>query len=307
MILMSAQSADVVIIGSGPTGSAYARVIRRDWPQARIVIVEAGPQILPQTGGHLDNVADLGERAELEVLAQGGDRTPRLSISKEEWEARRAGGFDASFLRRSGLFIANEGDPSENLFAGFAAANVGGMGTKWSTGTPTPSEAERIPFIPAAEFELALGVAEGLLGTNKDPRAGDVSAIALREKLGETFNVGRSADRTVRAMPLAATPTADGLRYHGTDVVLGPLVEEPAESFEILSETICRRVVHENGRATGVELVKAGEDKPWLLAAGTVVVACDSLHTPQLLFASGIRRNARRAADARHELDSGHQ
>jgi choline dehydrogenase-like flavoprotein len=292
MILMSAQSADVVIIGSGPTGSAYARVIRRDWPQARIVIVEAGPQILPQTGGHLDNVADLGERAELEVLAQGGDRTPRLSISKEEWEARRAGGFDASFLRRSGLFIANEGDPSENLFAGFAAANVGGMGTKWSTGTPTPSEAERIPFIPAAEFELALGVAEGLLGTNTDPRAGDVSAIALREKLGETFNVGRSADRTVRAMPLAATPTADGLRYHGTDVVLGPLVEEPAESFEILSETICRRVVHENGRATGVELVKAGEDKPWLLAAGTVVVACDSLHTPQLLFASGIRPKA---------------
>ncbi|HWV20527.1 MAG TPA: GMC oxidoreductase [Devosia sp.] len=286
---MPIHSTDVVIIGSGPTGSAYARIIRRDWPQARIVMVEAGPQILPRVGAHLDNVLDLEKRAALEIEAQGGDRTPRLSISKEEWEARRAGGFDASFLRRSGLFIANESDPSENLFAGFSAANVGGMGTKWSTGTPTPSEAERVPFIPAGEFEAALGIAEGLLGTNKDPRAGDTSAIALREKLGAAFNPGRPPDRTVRAMPLAATPGPLGLTYHGTDVVLGPMVEEPAETFQILAETVCRRVLYENGRATGVVLARAGENETWTLAAGTVVLACDSLHTPQLLFASGIR------------------
>lgn len=286
---MPLHSTDVVIIGSGPTGSAYARIIRRDWPTARIVMVEAGPQILPKVGAHLDNVLDLEKRAALEVEAQGGDRTPRLSISKEEWEARRAGGFDASFLRRSGLFIANESDPSENLFAGFSAANVGGMGTKWSTGTPTPSQAERVPFIPADELEAAIGVAEGLLGTNKDPRAGDATAIALREKLGEAFNAGRSPDRTVRAMPLAATPGPDGLTYHGTDVVLGPLVNEPKELFQILAETVCRRVIHENGHATGVELARAGEDETWILSAATVVLACDSLHTPQLLFASGIR------------------
>ena len=60
---MPLHSTDVVIIGSGPTGSAYARIIRRDWPEARITIVEAGPQILPQTGGHLDNVLDLEKRA----------------------------------------------------------------------------------------------------------------------------------------------------------------------------------------------------------------------------------------------------
>jgi choline dehydrogenase-like flavoprotein len=289
---MPAQSTDVVIIGSGPTGSAYARVIRRDWPEARITIVEAGPQILPQVGGHLDNVLNLEERAALEILAQGGDRTPRLSISKEEWEARRAGGFDASMLRRSGLFIGNEADPSDDLFAGFSAANVGGMGTKWSTGTPTPSKSERVPFIPADDLEAAVGVAEQLLGTNKDPRAGDTTAIALREKLGAVFNPGRTPDRFVQPMPLAATPGPEGLRYHGTDVVLGDLVNEPTETFNILAETTCRRVVHENGRATGVELARTGTDETWFLAAGTVVLACDSLHTPQLLFASGIRPDA---------------
>lgn len=286
---MSPLSKDVVIVGSGPVGSAYARVIRRDWPEARILMVEAGPQILPRVGAHLDNVVDLDERAALEVQAQGGDRTPRLSINKEEWEARRAGGFDASLLRRSGLFIANESDPGENLFAGFSAANVGGMGTKWSTGTPTPSNVERVSFIPANELQAAIEVAEGLLGTNKNPRAGDATAIALRGRLGVEFNVGRSPDRYVQPMPLAATPGPDGLTFHGTDAVLGPMIDEPEESFQILAETVCRRIVHENGHATGVELASPGSDETWFVAAGSVVVACDSLHSPQLLFASGIR------------------
>ncbi|KRB59101.1 hypothetical protein ASE04_27290 [Rhizobium sp. Root708] len=290
---MSEQSADVVIIGSGPTGSAYARVIRNKWPEARILMVEAGPQILAQKGAHLDNIVDLDERAAFEMQAQGGDRSPRMPINKEEWEARRAGGFDGSMLRRSGLFVANDGDPQdENLFAGFSAANVGGMGTKWSTGTPVPSEIELVPFIPTDEMHKALAVSAQLLGTNKDPRAGDTAAIAMRERLGEVFNPGRTPDRFVQPMPLAATPGPEGLRYHGTDVVLGDLVDEPKERFEILSETACRRVIHENGHVTGVELVRVRSEEAFVVKAATVVVACDSLHSPQLLYASGIRPEA---------------
>lgn len=289
---MSLHSKDVVIVGSGPAGSAYARIIRRDWPEARILMIEAGPQILPKVGAHLDNVADLDERASLELQAQGGDRTPRLSISKEEWEARRAGGFDASMLRRSGLFIANESDPAESFFAGFSAANVGGMATKWTTGCPTPSHSERVPFIPADELEDALGVGENLLRVNKDPRAGDPTAAALRERLSAAFGADRPEDRSIRPMPMAATPGPDGLVFHGTDVMLGDMVNEPEVRFTILADTICRRVIHENGRATGVELVHNGSSDSWVVEAGAVVVACDSLHTPQLLYASGIRPKA---------------
>lgn len=289
---MSQQSADVVIIGSGPTGSAYARMIRRDWPEARIVMVEAGPQILPKAGAHLDNIQDLQQRAALEIEAQGGDRTPRLSISKEEWEARRAGGFDASFLRRSGLFIANDADAGEKGFAGFSAANVGGMGTKWTTGCPTPSKAERVPFIAAGELDAALKTAQGLLGVHKDPRAGDPTAARLREKLGAAFKAGREPDRCVQPMPMAATPGPEGLIFHGTDVILGNLVDEPEDRFQLMANTACRRIVHEGGRVTGVELAHPGDADTWHLAAGTVVVACDSLHSPQLLYASGIRPEA---------------
>jgi choline dehydrogenase-like flavoprotein len=191
------------------------------------------------------------------------------------------------------LFIANEGDvQDENLFAGFSAANVGGMGTKWSTGTPVPSEIELVPFIPADRMQAALATSAKLLGVNTDPNAGDPAAIALRERLGAVFNAGRTPDRFVQPMPLAATPSADGLRYHGTDVVLGDLVNEPAGKFSILAETACRRIIHDGQTVTGVELVSKGSGDTFIVSAGTVIVACDALHSPQLLYASGIRPEA---------------
>lgn len=286
---MREESTDVVIVGSGPTGSAYARIIRREWPEARILMVEAGPQLLPKVGAHLDNVQDYNERTALEVQAQGGDRNPRTPISSDEWQARREGRFDASQLRRSGLFMANQSDGADNLFAGFSAANVGGMGTKWSTGCPTPSDAERVPFIDDAEMNSAIGLGQKLLGVHMDPHAGDPTAAALRAKLGAEFNAGRSPDRFVQPMPLAATPGPKGLTYHGTDVVLGPMVDEPSDLFRIMSETACRRVIHDGSRVTGVELAHPGSNDSWTVRAGTVVVAGDSLHSPQLLHASGIR------------------
>jgi len=290
---MSAQSADVVIIGTGPTGSAYARIIRRDWPEARILMVEAGPYIREDRGTHLDNIADLKARATAELQAQGPTRTPYAPVTEAEWNERRAGRFDASLLRRSGLFMANENDQAdETLFAGFSASNVGGMATKWSTGCPIPSSAELVPFIAPAEMTEALALSAQLLGSNKDLHPGDKTADVMREKLGAIFNPGRSKDRYVQPMPLACTPTPEGLKWHGIEVVLGPLLSEPESSFRIAAETACRRIVYDNGRITGVELATPGSNDTWHVSAGTVIVACDSLHTPQLLYASGIRPDA---------------
>jgi len=283
-------SADVVIVGSGPTGSAYARIIRRDWPEARILMLEAGPYLREEKGAHLDNIADLEARAVAEIGAQGPTRSAYPPITEAEWNERRAGRFDGSLLRRQGLFIANEADPhDETLFAGFAAANVGGMGTKWTTGCPRPSQSERIPFIAAEKMDEALGLAEDLLKVNKDLHPDDPGAARLREQLGAMFNQGRTPDRQVQPMPLACTPTANGFLRHGIDVILGPMLEESEETFRILANTGCRRIIHENGRATGVEIAAPGSNDIRRVTAGTVIVAADSLHSPQLLYASGIR------------------
>ncbi len=88
---MTTRAADVVIVGSGPTGSTYARIIRRDWPEARILMVEAGPKTTPEIGKHLDNLPD-ADRTEAQLRAQGPKRgVTSAPITREEWEARKAG------------------------------------------------------------------------------------------------------------------------------------------------------------------------------------------------------------------------
>ncbi|QQA43171.1 GMC oxidoreductase [Pelagovum pacificum] len=288
---MQPHSADVVIVGSGPTGAAYARIIRRDWPEARILMVEAGPQTAPRPGTHVANMTP-GDRAVAELASQGPTRDAYAPITREEWLARHAGSHDGSLLRRQGLFMSNDDPAEDGVFAGFAAAAVGGMATQWTSGCPHPSLAERPPFIDASEMDAALHLASELLGSEPDINPNDPAADALRAKLAEHFDDGRPQDRRVQPMPLAMHRTQYGIVTHGIETILGDMLDEPEETFRILSETACRRIIHDNGRATGVVLCRPGTDDTYEVKAGSVVVACDSLHSPQLLWASGIRPDA---------------
>ena len=60
---------DVLIIGSGPAGSMYARTIGDAVPTARILMVELGPEVPGVRGDHTQNMSDedraAAERAEL--------------------------------------------------------------------------------------------------------------------------------------------------------------------------------------------------------------------------------------------------
>lgn len=290
---MTPRSADVVIVGSGPTGSTYARIIRRDWPEARILMVEAGPKATPEIGKHMDNLPTGGPREAAQLEAQGPERGNAYApITRDEWEARKRGEHDASLHRRPGLFFANTNPQDATAYAGFAAASVGGMGVQWTSGCPHPSQSERVDFIGSATLDDALKLADELLGANPHPFPDCKGSDEMRARLSATFDAGREPDRRVKPMPLAYTVTGDGVITHGTDHILGPMVDEPSELFTLLPETACRRVLHDNGHATGVELVSMTSGETWTVEAGTVVVACDSLHGPQLLYGSGIRPDA---------------
>src|SRR3954447_24532561 len=62
---------DVLIVGSGPAGATFARVINERTPQARILMVDAGPQITGRPGMHVKNIVDPEERARAQVRSQG--------------------------------------------------------------------------------------------------------------------------------------------------------------------------------------------------------------------------------------------
>ena len=68
---MRTDDVDVVIVGSGPCGSAYARELHTQAPQARLLVVEVGPQISDPPGRHVKNIPDDTLRQRAQLASQG--------------------------------------------------------------------------------------------------------------------------------------------------------------------------------------------------------------------------------------------
>ncbi len=281
---------DVVIVGSGPTGAAYARTLIDTLPSVRVLMVEAGPIVADPPGYHLSNISDEKVREKAQLGSQGPHPEAYSPMSDEERLIRQGGGPDHAMLRRPGLFVVGGGTiDGDDMPAAHAASNVGGMGSHWFGACPRPSKEERIPFIDGAKLDGVLSEAEKLLRVSNTQFPDSPIAGPLQDILRDLFGKGRSPDRPVQAMPMALVRTPSGLMRSGPDVILGKLVTEPSTNYELRPQTACMKVIMENGHATGVELKSVVSGATSLVKAKYVVIAADSLHTPQLLFASGIR------------------
>src|SRR5438105_15379443 len=80
----SQTSVDVLIVGSGPMGATFARVISEGAPQAKIMMVEVGPQSTSRPGMHVRNITDPKERARAQIRSQGPAQYPYDTPSIEE-------------------------------------------------------------------------------------------------------------------------------------------------------------------------------------------------------------------------------
>ncbi|MET3926023.1 GMC oxidoreductase [Devosia sp. 2618] len=283
------QHFDVIIIGSGPTGSAYARTILDSAPTTRVLMVESGPIVTNPPGYHFSNITDDLERTSAQLGSQGPNRGKAYPpMSEDERAARLRGEPDVTMLRRPGLFVVDSEFQGKTFPAGHAASNVGGMGAQWFGACPAPSADERIGIIAPAELDRLLDKSRRLLRVSNTQFPDSPIAKPLESILNGLFSAGRSDDRKAQPMPMALVREGARIQRTGTDVILGTLGTAAPENFELRPETTCLQILMENGRATGVELV--GEDrKPYRVTGDYVVAAADSLHTPQLLFASGIR------------------
>jgi C-glycoside oxidase len=271
---------DVVIVGSGPIGSAYARILSERAPDLRVLMLEAGPRLTAVPGVNVRNETDSAERARLQLASEGPDVAADPDHRGEY--SPRPGTYR---VRRRRPGSADQDDmPDASV-----STNVGGMGAHWTCACPSPYGSERIAFIKDAEWqELEAEAARLLHVTIKgfEPTAGARAALA---GLAAAFDEGRPAGRQVQPMPLACTPRAGASpRWSGADTVLGPLASGTHDGFELRPDTTVRRVLLSGSRVTGVEI--AGRDGMRAqISAKVVVVAADALRTPQLLWASGIR------------------
>ena len=292
---MEEQQVDVLIIGSGPVGATYARLLAEQAPGTSILLVDLGPRLTERAGQHVKNIADDRAREAAQVRAQGPFQQPYPLITvPERAEAAKKGHLSMELLARPGTHLVTPemADLRQNQMPASAlSSNVGGMGAHWTCACPRPGNAERIGFLPPADYEHAFAKAEELLHVTPNAFPDSPEGMAILRILGEAFNGGLGPGRQVQRMPLACRPTPDGGRYWtGADVVLGPLLgpEAPA-GFELRSDTLCRRLLVEGRRVAGAELEHLPTGTRQLVRAGVVVVAADAMRTPQLLWASGIR------------------
>jgi choline dehydrogenase-like flavoprotein len=295
------EDVDVVIVGSGPTGTTYARVLTDARPRARVLMVEAGPVAADPPGLHMSNIIDPAEREQAQIACQGPNQY-RYELAAASGIAHNMASADRAraLITRPGLFPVGRGDIGGDGFpAAQESSNVGGMGSHWFGACPRPSELERITFVDPEVLADAYLTAERLLGVSNTQFRGSSFAAHVERVLGDALNQGRAPDRRVQAMPMAVTLTPHGVFRAGPNVILGGLLDAAfagldgaSSGIELRPETLCEKVIMAGGRAVGVQLRDRVSGAVTAVRSGHVVVAADSLRTPQLLFASGVRPQA---------------
>jgi len=167
------------------------------------------------------------------------------------------------------------------------------MGAHWTCACPPPGNTERIDLIPRAEWDKLFKQASALLSVTQNAYPESAAGYAIQCGLSTAFDVLLPDERKVQRMPLACQVDEYGQRrWVSSDSVLGPLLV--SGRFELLSDMLCRRLMCDPARQriSGAQVDHLPTGRRETIQASVVIVAADTLRTPQLLWASGIRPRA---------------
>jgi pyranose oxidase len=277
------ESVDVVIVGSGPAGAAYARVLSEKAPNARIAMFEVGPTVSNPPGSHVKNIEDEAARSEAQKKSEGPGAAAETVNSPGAVTSGQRRARAGTYLLDDDFQASGEDGMPVVAFS----SNVGGMAAHWTGACPRPGGSERISFLP--DLDALLDDAELLLGVTTDAFDAAPYTALVRDRVAAAVDEGRSADSRVQRMPLAVHRRADGrLVWSGSDVVFGDVTRNN-QNFSLFDESLVTRVLLDSGRAAGVEVRDRRTGELFTVRARFVVVAADALRTPQVLWASGIR------------------
>ncbi|MFC4243155.1 GMC oxidoreductase [Gryllotalpicola reticulitermitis] len=279
-------SADVIVIGAGPTGCTYARTIIDEAPDARVLLVEAGPAATVPPGLHVANIESSSHRTAVQIAFQGPFPHAYPKLSHDEVARADHETLNATLTKRPGLWSLAEPSGPSDFPAAQASSGVGGMGSHWFGACPRPAGSERIDLIAREVLDDAYDEAERMLRVGNDRFTDRRMAERIRSRISRVVDDGREPSRRVQQMPMALVATPTGVHRSGPDVILGDAVDR---GLEVRADTLARRILMEGGRAVGVVLEDRLTGRMTSVSARHVVVAANSVHTPQLLFASGIR------------------
>ena len=292
---------DVLIVGSGPVGATYARLLVEGNPSKKVLMIDVGNQLSKKPGENCKNfyLYNFNEDG-LDALAQvvKGELTYTSQTNLQPWP-ETLGPISQPTLPPVTYPINGENPDQkawENMPSGASSFNVGGMGAHWTCCTPRPTGVERIHFIDPEEWETLFSEGEKLLKTNQVSFVESFRGQVIKKALSEVFDDSLPATRKVGMLPLACERTSQTwVQWVGVDTILGDLAEPgkiSQDRFELWPENICRELVVEGDRVTGAKIEHLVSKTKRLIKADLFIVAANALYTPQLLWNSGIRPEA---------------
>jgi choline dehydrogenase-like flavoprotein len=260
------ETCDVVVVGSGAGGSVMASILAE--AGQRVIVLEEGPYYRPEEYGAFrptESMRRIWREAGL-LAAFGLGQTPVIGLSA----GRCVGG--SSVLTGGVCFRI----PSE-----FHTQWVRDLGlTDYSEAAFETVYQEVEKRVKVAEVPSAMRSA----GTEKFVTGAErlgISMSPLRRNTSDCVGNGRCNF----GCPSGAKMSVD----------VSYLPRALARGARVISDALVERIEIDGGRATGVlGRLLGGLDgspsRPFRVKAKTVVVACGTLHTPVLLFNSGLGR-----------------
>lgn len=285
---MTEHSTDVLIVGSGIMGAAAARLLREADPHTRIVMVDGGSPIGGTAGLHLHDVEEpdlwqlYNQRVSsgIQGLYTGAALTDAVA---SDLRALAPGMFNSETF----------GEDAAAMPASAVAWNTGGMGVHWTAATPWPAGHEAFAHGDEEAWDADLETARRVLGVSPSPIGPTVAGSLVIDRLREVLAGTAPAGREPQPMPMAVVPTESGLRPRTSPAtIFPPIAGAPDAHFTLLTGTLATAILHDGSRAAGARLRTVADGVEYEILAETVLVCADTLRTPQLLFASGIRPEA---------------
>jgi len=125
---MKQTKTDVLIIGSGPIGAAYARMINDALPDTEIIMIDLGPKVSDTIGQHVSNITDPEKKERAQVLSQGPQKKvyPMVSVPERAMAVQR-GDLKPEYLARAGTHLVSDNpeDLKANDMPAMALATAG--------------------------------------------------------------------------------------------------------------------------------------------------------------------------------------
>ncbi len=263
---------DLIVVGAGAGGAVVAARVSED-PNIRVLLIESGP-----------------DYPNLEALPEDLQNVNHSSFFDHDWALR----YQPTTTSRVSAF------PRGRVTGGSSAVNTAialrGVPSdydEWaSLGNPLWSWEKVLPAFKRLETDLDFGETaihggSGPLPIRRHTRdelvpyqAAFLDACA---ELGyqQCLDHNDPVDTGYAPHPMNKRGT---LRISTAIAYLGPARDRP--NLTIRADTDVRRVVFQNGEATGVEVRTAGVIES--ISARQVVLACGAIHSPAVLVRSGI-------------------